>query len=269
MCLATVLQLIDLRVAFVDSGHLLDDVFDEVVEHPCLPMKLLPTAFVGSVEVESLLCAEVGIGNRLAKLVGIAVFHAGEERGAAHGETKVLGGSRVIVEGGEGVDVAVVGVGHFGDTAFFIVLLNLISLPGKPSNGCRNGHLRIDSRLVLHDKGVDALGDMRYRLTHVVRTVDVVLVVSTKLHVVSVRRCSDEVGISAQGVVIIDARPSLLAFLCGIGEVVVGVERILEGVVPQPALQRERGSQTSLGMEVDLVLVPFGIDTKLRFAVLS
>ena len=108
---------------------------------------------------------------------------------------------------------------------------------------------------------------MCYRFAHIMRTVDIIFVVHAKLQVVFCGCRPDEVGIGPQGVVVVDTCPSLLALLSGIGKIVVGVECVFEGVVPQPALERQGRCQACLGMEIDLVFVPFRIDAELRLAV--
>lgn len=80
LCLAAVLQLVDLRVAGVNPRDLLDDVIDEVVESTGLPGEVVPPALVGEVEVDGILRAQVRIGDSLAEFVGISVLHTGEER---------------------------------------------------------------------------------------------------------------------------------------------------------------------------------------------
>ena len=175
----------------------------------------------------------------------------------------------MIVNGGKGVDVAVVGVGQLGDTRLAVVFLHLVACPTEPSHGSRDGELAVEACLILYDERVDALADMGYRLTDIVGAVDIVLIVAAELKVVVVGCCPHEVDIGSQGVVVVDACPPLLTLLRGIGEVVVGVECVLERVVPQAALQRQLGFHTRGGMEIELVLIPVGIDAELRLAVLT
>ena len=179
----------------------------------------------------------------------------------------MLVGRRVIVKGSKGVDAAVVRVGQLGDTRLAVVLLHLVACPAEPSHGSRDGELAVETRLILNDKGVDAFADMGHGLTDIVGAVDIVLVVASELQVVVVGCCPHEVDIGTQGIVVVDACPPLLALLRGIGEVVVGVECVLERVVPQAALQRQLGCHTRGGMEVELVLIPVGIDAELCPAV--
>ena len=56
VCLAPVLQLIDLWVAGIDASNLLNDVVYEVVESSGLPGEVMPTPLVVNVEVDGILC---------------------------------------------------------------------------------------------------------------------------------------------------------------------------------------------------------------------
>ena len=175
----------------------------------------------------------------------------------------------MIVNGGKGVDVAVVGVGQLGDTRLAVVFLHLVACPTEPSHGSRDGELAVEACLILYDERVDAFADMGHGLTDIVGAVDIVLIVAAELQVVVVGCCPHEVDIGTQGIVVVDACPPLLALLRGISEVVVGVECVLERVVPQAALQRQLRCHTRGGMEIELVLIPVGIDAELRLAVLT
>ena len=234
-----------------------------------MPPQILPMALIGGIDIDGFLCSQVRIGDDLAEFIGISVLHTGKERGAADGEPEVMECRRMIIDGRKGIDIAVMGVGHLGQSALGIILLNLITLPCKPADRGRCRQLGAQTGLILNGEGVDTLADMGHRLADVMRSVDIIFIVCADLQVVAVGCRPNEVGIGSEGIIVVDARPPLLALLSGISEIVVGVKGIVEGIVPQPALQRQCRCQFRCRVEVDFVLFPFRIDAELRPAVAS